>query len=131
VTVEPNVRFPPLSVVHTFATRPASPKADGPLPTIQSGPSANDQLRTSVSGVCSIWRERSLPSRGEVRSMSRLIVVVAATAYGMSGAALAKTEIFAPTGPWAIDYADHSCKLMRNSNGSSRLVCSGLSSGRG
>jgi hypothetical protein len=56
----------------------------------------------------------------------RRLIVFAAVALAMSGSALAKTEIFAPTGPWAIDYADHNCKLMRNFGNGERELTFGL-----
>ena len=52
--------------------------------------------------------------------------MLAAVALAMPGTALAKTESFAPTGPWAIDYADHSCKLMRNFSNGERELTFGL-----
>ena len=52
--------------------------------------------------------------------------LLAAAALAMPGTALAKTETFAPTGPWAIDYADHTCKLMRNFGNGERQLTVGL-----
>lgn len=47
---------------------------------------------------------------------------LAAAALVFPGAAQAETETFAPAGPWAIDYAEQSCRLMRNFSNGERSV---------
>lgn len=56
----------------------------------------------------------------------RRAAILGAIALAIPGPALAKTETFAPTSPWAIDYAEHSCKLMRNFGNGERQLTVGL-----
>jgi hypothetical protein len=56
----------------------------------------------------------------------RTVACLLAATLAMPGTALAKTETFAPTGAWAVDYADHSCKLMRNFTNGERQLTLGM-----